>query len=183
MKIISWAKLGKKSYILFFCALYFCFSAFEMQAQCDWQQVGNHRQTSLREWARRDLAKSGTHFFVLQSALVERRGNFYLQIYIEINDTTAQQTLGDISPEAELDFLPISKKSKITLLSPTGAKNALNAAGDALTYNCIYRLKKRDIRRLQKTEVDAVVLYWSGGRREFPIYDVDFFRRLTTCNQ
>jgi hypothetical protein len=183
MKIITWAKLDKKSYILLFCALYFCFSAFDLRAQCDWQPVGNHRQTSLQELIRQDLAQSRTHFFVLQSALVERRGNFYLQIYIEINDTTARDIFGDIAKEAKIDFLPIDKKAKISLVSPTGAKSALNDSADALTYNCIYRLKKRDIRRLRKKEINAIVLHWSGGEREYVIYDVDFFRRLAACAQ
>lgn len=177
-------KLHKKSGLASLALLYFLIfgtSATAQRLDCGWEAVGEHHQTLPQMVLRKDLSGLGQNFFNLSSALVAHSGNIYLQIYIEIDDLASSEFLGEVEAGAALDFLPTRAGSNITIYCPKGAKPKI--IGEKVTYNIIYLLDKQAIARLSKTEVGALGLYWSGGKQEYKLYDVDFFSRLLPCAQ
>jgi hypothetical protein len=183
------AKLAKKnrfpSILTLVFTLYGCMLASFAQAQtnanqrCEWQNVGTHRQTPLLPLLRKDLSGNRTHFVSLTAALAQYEGNFYLQIYIEIDDVAAAALFGDVPPAAKITLMPTSKAENISLDCPKGAK--ANLQNGRLSYNCIYSLDKKNIAKLKTLEIGQIELQWANGQQKYDVFDVDFFRRLLPC--
>ncbi len=172
--------------------LIFASSSLQAQEDCAWEEAGNNRQLPLILLAQQplhgDKAASGRvqNWLRVSVALIERGGEYYLQIYTEIDDLA--EKWGEIPANSPCLLQSTRKERPIKLRTLRGAqpieaqKSKDAEASERIAYNCVYALRPRDLRRLRKMEVGSLQMQWlSAGEWEIMLYDVDAMKQLLRC--
>lgn len=71
--------------------------------------------------------------------------------------------------------------SFVSLPSMRMDKGSYDTEKEVLTYNVYYPLDRSQINLLRRGEVDAVIMFWSSGYEEYPVYNVNFFANQFSC--
>lgn len=60
-------------------------------------------------------------------------------------------------------------------------KGSYNTEKEMLTYNVYYPLDRSQINLLRRGDVDSIIMFWSSGYEEYPVYNVTFFANQFNC--
>lgn len=69
----------------------------------------------------------------------------------------------------------------INLLSGNMADGKYDLETQQLTYQVSYLIDRSQLNILRKSEIDVVLVFWSTGYEEYPVYHMDFFKRQLEC--
>lgn len=60
-------------------------------------------------------------------------------------------------------------------------KGSYDTQTELLTYNVHYPLDHSQLNLLRRSEVDSVIMFWSSGYEEYPVYNLNFFGNQIGC--
>lgn len=60
-------------------------------------------------------------------------------------------------------------------------KGSYDTQTELLTYNVHYALDHSQLNLLRRGEVDSVIMFWSSGYEEYPVYNLNFFANQIGC--
>lgn len=60
-------------------------------------------------------------------------------------------------------------------------KGSYDTATEMLTYNVYYPIDRSQMNTLRRGEVDSVIMFWSSGYEEYPVYNLNFFAHQIGC--
>lgn len=71
--------------------------------------------------------------------------------------------------------------SFVSLPSLRMDKGSYDTEKEMLTYNVYYPLDRSKTNLLRRGDVDSIIMFWSSGYEEYPVYNVNFFANQFNC--
>lgn len=71
--------------------------------------------------------------------------------------------------------------SFVTLSAGQMDKGSYDTTTELLTYQVYYPLERSQIQALRRGEVDSIILFWSTGYEEYPVFNLNFFANQFSC--
>ena len=69
----------------------------------------------------------------------------------------------------------------INLLSGNMDEGSYDLETQQLTYEVTYMIDRGQMNILKRSEVDVILVFWSTGFEEYPVYQMDFFKNQFAC--
>ena len=60
-------------------------------------------------------------------------------------------------------------------------KGSYDTQTELLTYSVYYPIDRSQLNMLRRGEVDSVIMFWSSGYEEYPVYNLNFFANQISC--
>ncbi len=113
--------------------------------------------------------------------LIKDHGEYRMILQMTVHATRADKYFGGIADDNDIRMILINGSSVYPKLIDVYAPIDYKDRKDKHIYRASYKLSKRDVKALQKWELDGLGLFWKKGFEEYDIRNVDFFVDRLAC--
>jgi hypothetical protein len=103
-----------------------------------------------------------------------------LNLKVTINELNALKSFGGIQKNG-ICTLKLINGNVVNLLSIRDEDGILDEVGGFCVFNMQFSGDKSSLKLLQKSELDKIKISWKRGFEEYEIYNVDIFKRQSSC--
>ncbi|MEZ4908679.1 MAG: hypothetical protein R2771_13800 [Saprospiraceae bacterium] len=114
------------------------------------------------------------------SILKNNIGEFFLSMTFIIDNKYIKTGYNGISTSNMLRISLINN-TNIFLTNVLNDTGTIDRNNSIITYNGIFPIKKKDVKLLEKYEVNKMGVMWNGGFEEYNVYNMDFAIRQIEC--
>ena len=107
-------------------------------------------------------------------------GFTYLTLDFDFAYPNAREAYGIIE-ESSILTIKLLNGHYINLLSGNMSEGSYDTETQQLTYQVRYLIDRSQLNILKRSEVEAILVFWSTGFEEYPVYQMDFFIRQLNC--
>lgn len=104
----------------------------------------------------------------------------FLSLQFTFAYPNAREAYGFIEKGSVL-IIKLLDGSFVSLPSMRMDKGSYDTEKEMLTYNVYYPLDRSQINLLRRGEIDSIIMFWSSGYEEYPVYNVNFFANQFSC--
>ena len=122
----------------------------------------------------------GKNFIECYAGITQVGSQKMLKVKMIIDSPYAQKQYGGIQEKGKMMIRLINGKV-ITLISTKGSIGLLNKKEGKTEFDAYYIISDKDVKTLQKSEVNQIRFYWANGFEDYDVYEVDFLRNHLEC--